>query len=123
MEPLLPMARAMGIMERIVVRLVIRIGRSLVAPASIKAVFKSMVSRYWFTVSTYRMPLFTTVPTRIRKPRIEVMLMVTPVSFRRPKEPIRLKGIVVITMKENFGDSNWAAMTTKTRKAAVAMAS
>ena len=33
-----------------------------------------------------------------------------------PKEPIKLNGIVVITMIENFGDSNWAAITTKIRE-------
>ncbi len=31
-------------------------------------------------------------------------------------------GIVVITMMENFGDSNWVAMTTKIRNIAMAMA-
>ena len=46
-EPLLPRASAMGIMDRMVVRLVMRMGRSLVAPASIRAVFMSMVIRYW----------------------------------------------------------------------------
>ena len=51
-EPLSPMARAMGIMERMVVRLVIIMGLKRVAPASMRAVFKSMVMRYWFTVST-----------------------------------------------------------------------
>ena len=51
-EPLLPMARAIGIMDRMVVRLVIRMGRSLVAPASMRAVLRSMVILYWFTVST-----------------------------------------------------------------------
>ncbi len=30
------------------------------------------------------------------------MDMLTPVSFKSPKEPTRLKGIVVMTMKENF---------------------
>ena len=48
--------------------------------------------------------------------------MVVPVSFRSPKEPTRLNGIVVMTMKENFGDSNWAALTTNTRNTATAMA-
>ena len=48
--------------------------------------------------------------------------MVTPVSFRKPKEPIRLNGIVVITIKENLGDSNCAAITTKSRNTAVAIA-
>ncbi len=48
--------------------------------------------------------------------------MLTPVSFKSPKEPTRLKGMVVITMKENFGDSNCAAMTTKIRNTATAIA-
>ena len=121
-EPLLPPPMAMGIMERIVVRLVIRMGRRRVAPASMSAVLNSMVPRYWLAVSTKRMPLFTTVPIKIRNPRMEVMLMVTPVKPSSPKDPTRLNGIVVITMTENFGDSNWAAMTTNTRNTATAMA-
>ena len=102
-SPLSPSARHIGIMATIVVRVVIRIGRSLVAPASISAVCISISRLYWFTVSTYRIPLFTTVPTNIRNPSRDVMLMVTPVSFSSPKEPTRLKGMVVMTMKENFG--------------------
>ena len=48
--------------------------------------------------------------------------MVTPVSFSSPKEPTRLKGMVVMTMKENFGDSNCADITTNTMNTAMAMA-
>ena len=48
----LPVERIIGIMERIVVELVIRIGRKRVAPASTSAVLRSIVIRYWFTVST-----------------------------------------------------------------------
>ena len=66
--------------------------------------------------------MFTTVPIKIRNPKIDVILMVVPVSFRSPKEPTRLNGIVVMTMKENFGDSNCAAMTTNTRNTATAIA-
>ena len=53
---------------------------------------------------------------------MEVILIVVPVSFKSPKEPTRLNGIVVMTMKENFGDSNCAAMTTNTRNTATAIA-
>ena len=109
-------------MDRIVVRLVIRIGLIRVAPASTRAVCKSISCRYWFTVSTYRIPLFTTVPIRIRKPSRVVILIVTPVIFRKPKEPTRLNGIVVMTITENFTDSNWLAMTTNTRNTAMAIA-
>ena len=35
--------------------------------------------------------MLTTVPTRIRKPRIDVILMLTPVICKSPKEPMRLK--------------------------------
>ena len=35
---------------------------------------------------------------------MEVILIVVPVSFKSPKEPTRLNGIVVMTMKENFGE-------------------
>ena len=50
--------------------------------------------------------MFTTVPTNIRKPSMETMLMGLPARYKRPKEPIRLKGMVVITIRENLGDSN-----------------
>ena len=50
------------------------------------------------------------------------MLMALSASHKRPKAPIRQNGMVVITMIENLGDSNWAAMTTNTRKIARAMA-
>mgnify|MGYP007026185381 CR=1 FL=1 len=66
--------------------------------------------------------MLTTVPTRIRKPRIDVILMLTPVICKSPKEPMRLNGMVVITMKENFGDSNCADSTTNTRNTATAIA-
>ena len=48
--------------------------------------------------------------------------MLTPVSFSNPKEPTKLNGMVVITMMENFTDSNCAAMTTNTRNTAIAIA-
>lgn len=51
-SPLLPYPIAIGIMDTMVVRVVMRIGRSLVAPASIIAVRLSIVERYWLTVST-----------------------------------------------------------------------
>ena len=50
------------------------------------------------------------------------MLMALSASHKRPKAPMRQNGMVVITMIENLGDSNWAAMTTNTRKIARAMA-
>ena len=109
-------------MDTTVVRVVIRIGLRRVAPASTRAVFKSISLRYWFTVSTYRIPLLTTVPTSIRNPSRDVMLMALSASHKRPKAPMRQNGMVVITMIENLGDSNWAAMTTNTRKIARAMA-
>ena len=34
------------------------------------------------------------------------MLIVASARNRKPKDPIRLNGIVVITIRENFGDSN-----------------
>ena len=46
------------------------------------------------------------------------MLMALSASHKRPKAPMRQNGMVVITMIENLGDSNWAAMTTNTRKIA-----
>ena len=115
MLPELPMAMAMGIMDMMVVRVVMRIGLIRVAPASIRAVSISMVDRYWFAVSTNRIPLFTTVPISIRNPIRDTILILQFVRNSSPKAPIRLNGMVVMTMKEYLGDSNWAAMTTNIR--------
>lgn len=113
---------AIGIMETTVVSVVIRIGRIRVAPASIRAVSRFMVPRYWFAVSTNKIPLFTTVPISIRKPMRETMLMEQSVSHNSPNAPIRLNGIVVMTIPENLIDSNWAAITTKIKNTAIASA-
>ena len=51
-EPLSPKASAMGTMATTVVRVVMRIGLRRVAPASTRAVFRSISLLYWFTVST-----------------------------------------------------------------------
>lgn len=51
-DALLPVESTIGIMERIVVELVIKIGRRRVAPASTSAVLRSIVNLYWLTVST-----------------------------------------------------------------------
>ena len=45
-DALLPVESTIGIMERIVVELVIKIGRRRVAPASTRAVLSSIVIRY-----------------------------------------------------------------------------
>ena len=120
-EPSL-VASAIGTMPRTVVSVVIRIGRIRVAPASIRAVSRFMVPRYWFAVSTNKIPLFTTVPISIRKPMRETMLMEQSVSHNSPNAPIRLNGIVVMTIPENLIDSNWAAITTKIKNTAIASA-
>ena len=113
---------AIGIMETTVVSVVIKIGRIRVAPASIRAVSRSIVPRYWFAVSTNKIPLFTTVPISIRKPIRETMLMEQSVSHNSPNAPIRLNGMVVMTIPENLIDSNWAAITTKIKNTAIASA-
>ena len=81
-----------------------------------------MVDRYWFAVSTNRIPLFTTVPISIRNPIRDTILILQFVRNSSPKAPIRLNGMVVMTMKEYLGDSNWAAMTTNIRNTAVPIA-
>ena len=58
----------------------------------------------------------------MRKPISEVILMVTPVSLSAANEPASENGIVVMTMNENLGDSNCAAITTNTRNTAIAIA-
>ena len=98
-------------MESTVVREVIRIGRILVVPALSSASSNGIVCRYRLVESTNRMPLFTTMPISIRKPIMDTMLNVTLEAASIRKDPIRLKGIQIITIKENFGDSNCMAIT------------
>ena len=50
------------------------------------------------------------------------MLMEQSVSHNSPNAPIRLNGIVVMTIPENLIDSNWAAITTKIKNTAIASA-
>ena len=52
------------------------------------------------------------------------MLMEQSVSHNSPNAPIRLNGIVVMTIPENLivRDSNWAAITTKIKNTAIASA-
>ena len=109
-------------MEMTVVSVVIRIGRSLVCPLRMSASSTGIRMRSSFTPSTYRIPLFTTIPTSIRIPIREVILMGSPVINRRPREPIRLNGMLSMTISEYFGDSNCMAMTSNTRNMAAAIA-
>ena len=53
---------------------------------------------------------------------MDTLLIGLPARYRRPKEPITLKGRVVITISENLGDSNWIAMTMKIRNTPVTRA-
>ncbi len=115
-------ANIIGIIDRIVVNVVIRIGLRRRRPLSISASFNGISSFSWFVVSTYRIPLFTTIPTSISTPINEVMFSVEPVMNSRKKDPIRLNGILSMTMSENTGDSNCIAMTRKIRKTAVKIA-
>ena len=57
-------------------------------------------------VSTYKIPLFTTMPTSIRIPISEVMLIVLPVMNRRKNDPISENGMDSMTISEKRGDSN-----------------
>ena len=47
---------------------------------------------------------------------MDTILMGLSAMNSSPKEPIRANGIVVMIISENFGDSNWIAITTNTRK-------
>ena len=109
-------------MEMTVVRVVMRMGLIRMAPASTSASISGTLTSIWFTVSTYRMPLLTTVPTSIRKPSMDTMLMGLPVRYRRPKEPIRLKGMVTMTIREYLGDSNCMPITMNIRNTPVTRA-
>ena len=106
-------------MEITVVPVVIKIGLIRIAPASTSALSRGISARNWFTVSTYKIPLFTTVPTNIRKPNIDTILIGLSARNSIPKDPISENGMVVIIISENLGDSNWIAITTNTRKTPV----
>ena len=118
-----PIPSAPGTMEIIVVRVVIRIGRSLVLALSISASSRAISVLSRFTPSTYRIPLFTTMPASIRTPIREIILNEDPDRNRSPKDPIRLNGMLSITISEYRGDSNCIAITKNTRKIAAARAS
>ena len=51
------------------------------------------------------------------------MVKSCPVIKRSPKDPMRLNGILSMTIREYFGDSNCIAITRNTRNTAAAMAS
>ena len=116
------MVNIIGTIDKIVVSVVIRIGRRRIQPLSISASFSGIVSFSWFVVSTYKIPLFTTIPTNIRIPIKEVIFNVEFVINSRKKEPIKLNGILNITIKEKLGDSNCIAITKKIKNTAVAIA-
>ena len=99
-----------------VVRVVIRIGRRRILPASTRASSRGICSFSWLTVSTSRMPLLTAIPMSMRKPIMDTMFRLLPVTNSSRKEPIREKGIQVMTIREKRGDSNCMAITRKTRK-------
>ena len=68
------------------------------------------------------MALFTTIPTSIISPIKLVMEIDMPVRDNAKKAPVIEKGTDSITTKEKRQDSNWKAMTTKTRKIEMAKA-
>ena len=123
MTPLSPSPSPMGIMDRIVVNVVIRIGRRRVLPEATSASSVDIPSsRSIFAESTNRIPLFTTIPINIRNPIRDTILMVLCVMNNSRKDPISAKGIHIMTMKENLGDSNCIAITRNTRNVATRIA-
>ena len=68
------------------------------------------------------MALFTTIPTSIISPIKLVIEIDMPVTDNARKAPVIENGTESITTKEKRQDSNWKAMTTKTRKIEVAKA-
>ena len=64
----------------------------------------------------------TTMPTSMTRPIREVMLIDCPVISSAAKAPVSAKGTDAMTTIENFIDSNWTAMTTKTSQMAVSRA-
>ena len=109
-------------MDRIVVSVVIRIGRRRITPVSISASSTGMDCRSILVESTNRIPLFTTIPISIKNPIRDIMLRVDPVKNKSNREPIRENGIHSMTIIENLGDSNCMAITKNTRNTAVKIA-
>ena len=105
-----PRARAKGSIPNIMARVVIKIGRSLVRPAAIRASRRSIPrERRVFVKSTSRMAFFVTKPMSMMSPMRDIMLTVSRVSKSIPAMPTIESGRENMMARGSMKDSNWAA--------------
>ena len=97
-----------GTRPRIVVSVVIRIGRKRAVAPSMMASFKGRpwMLRSWLIKSTMIIPLLTKIPTRTTPPIIAGMLSPFPVIFRAITDPERARGRLLMMMNGCRKDSN-----------------
>ena len=119
-----PMPAAMGTMARMVVRVVIMMGRMRRGQALRMAVSRSSpISRRILMYSTRMMELFTTVPASMIRVTREMMERSFPHRGRAKRAPVKATGRIIMTITGIRKDSNWAASTKYTRPNATSRAS
>ena len=107
-----PKPSAIGISPRIVVSVVMRIGRSRTRPASTSAsCFDRPSRRRWFTWSMSTMAFLTTIPASMTTPMSTMTLTRCPVARRAATTPTPPSGIENMMMRGCSSDSNCAAIT------------
>ena len=107
-----PSPSAIGASARIVVRVVIRIGRSRISPAATMAsTFAIPSRRSRLMQSTSTMAFLTTMPASMTTPMSTMTLIVDPESRSAQTTPIAPSGIVKRIRNGCISDSNWLAIT------------
>ena len=107
-----PRPSAIGVSPRMVVSVVIRMGRSRIWPAATIASALAIPSRRSRLMqSTSTMAFFTTIPASITTPIRTITLRVDPESRSAHTTPIAASGIVKRIRNGCSSDSNWLAIT------------
>ena len=107
-----PKPNVIGKRARIVVSVVIRIGRIRCWPDSTMASVSSIPDCFnWLIRSTKIIELFTAIPTSITMPITPIMLIVVPVRKNNKIAPTTANGIVNKIVKGCNSDSNCEAST------------
>ncbi len=103
---------AIGIIARIAVPMVIRIGRRRSRLPSTSASVRDMPRRRRLLMcSTMTMPLFTTTPISTRMPMKDMIPKVVPVSANSQNTPNTENSTPLMIAAGNSSDSNTAAIT------------
>ena len=111
-DPPSPKVNAIGNKAKIVVKLVIMMGRIRCCPASTIASVKSIPDAFnWLMRSTKIMALLTAIPESITIPITPMILIVVPVSQNSITAPTNATGIVNNIVNGCNNDSNCDAIT------------